>query len=1006
MLFGAAFAASYASQAMAQASPTQGTPAAVAPSTDTSINATGASNTVQAIVITGSRIPQTNLVSNSPVTTVGSPEIQAQGTTSVETLLTNLPSVLPDQNQSTDNGATGTAQIALRGLTPNRTLVLVDGKRLMPGDPAMQAGNVIAPDLNNIPAALVDRVEVLTGGASSVYGSDAVAGVVNFIMKKNLNGVRFDGQYGFSIHQNDNSIAQSALSAYNSAHSTNPIAVPGNHADGYTYNLSLALGMNTPDAKGNITAYVTHLNMQPVSQGKRDYGACGISTLVGPPDSVVCQGSSNSAYGRFFGPNKANNPDGTNTFVPYSGAYAFNFGPYNYYQREDNRYTAGYFAHYEIAKALDVYSDFMFADDSTIGLAAPSGLFNTAKFTLSCDNPLASPSQLATLCGATAGTSALTTQIIGYRFAGVPRTTSLFHTAYRADVGLRGDLGHGWSYDVYGQYGHVRASETFTGDVSITKIDNALNVGLVNGVPTCRTDVANCVPLDIFHALSSGITQKAINYVLTPALKSGSTTEEVVSGSITGNLAEYGIKSPWATDGLGVAFGAEYRREELALTVDQEFSSGDLSGNGAALPPANGNFDVRELFAEVRAPILQDAPFARSLTFEGGWRYSDYSSAGKVASYKAALDWAPIEDIRFRGGYNRAVRAPNVAELYQPVTVQLATYSDPCSGASPTLSLALCERTGLPAAQYGHVPDCGAAQCSILTGGNTALRPERSDTFTIGAVATPTFLHNFNASIDYFYIIVNDALQQGYGNGTGSVILSQCITAGQFCNLIHRDPTNGALFGLTAADGYVNQLTVNSGYVKTSGFDITANYHTNFSDWSLPDWGGLAFSYVGTITREFVQSPVKDLGSYNCVGLFGLTCLQPMPKYRHELRTTWTTPWRGFSLSLNWRYIGPSNLDLNQSGNTFLATQGSSFFDTADAHIPAYNYFDLSASVRLTDRIVARAGINNLFDKDPPILDANNVGVTGPANFGNGNTFPGVYDTLGRTVFVGLTAAF
>ena len=443
---------------------------------------------------------------------------------------------MADQNQGTDNGATGTAQISLRNLTPNRTLVLIDGKRLMPGDPAMQGGNIIAPDLNNIPAALVDRVEVLTGGASSVYGSDALAGVVNFIMKKNFSGVRIDGQYGFSDHNNGNAQAQGAINSYNTAHTNAPIAIPGNHLDGFTEDLSLLLGANAPDDKGNITAYATFRHLQPVTQNKRDYGSCGIATLLGPPDTTACLGSSNSAYGRFFGPNMADNPNGTNTFVPYTGALAFNFGPYNYYQREDRRYTGGAFGHYEVSKAFDVYSDFMFADDSTIGAAAPSGLFNSASYNISCDNPLASASQLATLCGAKAGTSALTNQTIGYRLAGVPRITTLTHTSYRLDVGTRGDLGHGWSYDAFLQYGRTIANEQFTGDVSIAKINNALNVGLVNGVPTCRVDAGACVPLNIFKARSAGITSAALNDILTPALKSGTTTEKIASANITGDL--------------------------------------------------------------------------------------------------------------------------------------------------------------------------------------------------------------------------------------------------------------------------------------------------------------------------------------------------------------------------------------------------------------------------------------------------------------------------------------
>ena len=412
---------------------------------------------------------------------------------------------------------------------------------------------------------------------------------------------------------------------------------------------------------------------------------------------------------------------------------------------------------------------------------------------------------------------------------------------------------------------------------------------------------------------------------------------------------------------------------------------------------------MKELFGELQIPVVQDKMFAKSISLNTGYRYSDYSSAGETSAYKLAGDWSPTEDFKLRASYNRAVRAPNIAELFQPTIIQLGSFGDPCSGASPTASLAACLKTGATAAQYGHIPDCGAAQCSIETGGNTALRPEKSDTWSAGLVLTPSFIRGFTASVDYFYIIVNDAIQQGIG---GPVILSQCLTSGSFCNLIHRNPNGGSLVGITQSDGYVINTTVNSGYEKTSGIDFTANYRTRFTDWGLPDWGGLSFAYVATYTKEFVQSPVKGLGSFDCAGYFGVVCFEPQSKYKHELRTSWATPWHGLALSVNWRYLSGVNFDANQDTNKFLGAFGTPFHDTPDARIPAYSYFDLSGSIRLINQVSMRFGVNNLFDKDPPVLDANNLGVAGTSGFGNGNTFPGVYDSLGRTIFVGITADF
>ncbi len=987
---------------------------------------------VQELVVTGSRIPQPNLTSVSPLTTVTSQEVRLTGTSNVESLLNNLPAAFASQSGEVSNGSNGTAQADLRNLGSSRTLVLVDGKRLMPGDP----GGSVVPDLNNIPAALVDRVDVVTGGASAVYGSDAVAGVVNFILKKNFEGVQVDYQYSFENHQQGNKDAAGFLPAF---HASIPKDVG---ADGGKHSVSIILGASSPDDKGNVTAYATYRHTDPILQASRDYAACGIATVNN--NQHICVGSSNSAYGRFDSTpivatpegypaktkkaNLANNPDGSKTFVPYSSAFAYNFNPLNYIQREDESYTAGFFAHYEINKMAEVYSDFMFMDDQTNAQIAPSGLFRNSGpnlasgYTINCNNPLMGTALdfhgltqaqelgcVNPVPGAPGG-QYVNLQSIGYRFAAVPRVSDINHTDYKVSVGLKGDLGSGWSYDAYMQLGVARLDTHITGYGSVNKIANALNAIYAPGTtnPICVNGGSACVPLDIFAAQSKNISQAAYNYVLASAFTTGETTQQIVSANITGDLAHYGIKSPWADEGVGVNFGAEYRRDFLKENFDSEQQIGDLSGGGGQALDVRGATNVKEVFAEARIPVAHNQPFVKDLTLDTGYRFSHYSLAGDTNTYKFGLEYRPIEDVLIRASYNHAVRAPNVQDLYAPNVVGLSTYQDPC-GLDDTghvaASQAACANTGLKAAQYGVTNNCPSDQCSALFGGGavTGLKPEDADTYTVGVVYQPSFLPGFSGSIDYFDIKVNNVISAGVASP--STIINSCLAdaASAFCGLIHRDPVTG---GLNTSQGYIAQTSANAGFIATDGIDFTANYH-----FGLPNWfkgeslGSLAIAFVGTWTDHLTAEPSPGGGTYDCAGLYGAACSNQFgspvtPHFKAETRITWNTPWK-LTASLNWRYLGPVTLDY-LSSNPLLNNLGS---DSIEGRLHAYNYFDVAFTYKVKDGIVLRAGVNNLFDIDPPVIDANNIGISGPP-YGNGNTFPGVYDSLGRKMFVGLTANF
>lgn len=954
--------------------------------------ADNAPDAVQAVVVTGSRIPQPNLTSASPLTVVGAGEIKAEGTVNIETLLNNLPSIVPGQNSTVSNGATGTATVDLRGLGPQRTLVLIDGKRLMAGDPGLPVA-----DLNFIPTPLVNRVEVLTGGAASVYGADAVAGVVNFVMKRNFEGLQLDVQEGFDNHSNGNSDAQGFLNAA-------PFSVnhPGNVGFEQNYTTySAVMGASAPDGKGNVTAYAEYTHLQPITQDTRDFSACTVTDVTSAKGVTNgahgCAGSSNSDR---FNPVKAagggaytSTPTG---FAKFANANRFNYGPYNYFQRADDRYNIGTFAHYEVNKHADVYMDLMAMDDHTIAQIAPSGLFQGPTYYIPCNNPFLVGNEAATLgCGnplvmGTQGAAANSVPAtIGFRFLGAPRQDDLRHTDYRIVIGTKGEIADGWSYDLYGQYGTSIYAESYHNDASISKIQNALNA---TSTTTCSVG-GSCVPLNIF-AGPQGVTAAMLNYVLTPGFKDGSTTEQVVEGDVTGDLTKYGGKSPWAANGIGVAIGADYRREALVETVDQEESSGDLSGSGGATPPAAGSFELYELYGELKIPLISDKPFIKSLDFNPGYRFSDYSNVGTTSTEKFEFIYAMDSNVKLRASYNKAVRSPNIDELYQPTTVGLYTGQDPCSGSTPKFTAAQCALTGVSNALYGAILPCPATQCSDLVGGNAKLKPEDAETITYGVVFTPQFIKRFSFTADVYDILVTNLIS----SIPSQVAVDQCGVTGlaEYCSLVHRDPNNGSLLG---PNGYMISTSINTGYLHTRGIDFTTTYHLPVH--SIPmlqntELGALDFDFEGTYTELYRESPYTGGGGYNCNGLYGPVCNQPQPYWRNKLRVTWTSPYK-LDLSLQWRFIGGVKLDTNESNP--LLNNGA--FDVVDAHIPAYSYIDFSGNYTVTPTMTIRWGINNLFDKDPPILSTAAIG-----GYGNGNTYPGTWDSLGRTVFVGATKKF
>ncbi len=1014
------------------------------------------------IVVTGSRVARPNAESPSPITTVGNEDIKEFGATKIEDLSNSLPQVFAGQSSGVSNGADGTATVNLRGLGSNRTVVLIDGKRLQPGS----IGGNSAADLNFIPAALISSVDLLTGGASAAYGADAVAGVVNFKMNRKFKGLRLDAQYGFYQHNNKNAVRDIVNSRFT--------APEGNVVTGGAYDASIALGSGFDEDRGSFVVYAGYRSETAITQDKYDYSICTLNQSgqnTGTVKDFACGGSGTPARSRFGGllnptalrtqargPVPAGSPPGTlgpllfddaantiptlnpavrlpsrtllpdNTTRPYVGLTdAFNFAPLNYYRRPSERYNLGAFAEYEISPALKPYLDVMFNDYSTQAQIAPSGAFFGTR-TVNCNNPLllANPALAASVClvpGTTLGsapTSVLGTptevQIsIGKRnIEGGPRFNDIGYNQFRIVTGLKGDISDAWSYDAYFQTGTIKFANTYRNDVSSARIDEALLVTGTLANPVCTSGNASCVPYNVFNA--GGVTPAAAAYIGIPLVITGTTRETVVQGSLTGDLGAYGIKSPFAEDGLRIALGVERRTESLSTQPDLSYINGDGAGQGGPTLPIDGQYAVTDYFGELALPLVTDKPFFQDLSLEFGYRHSKYDVRGATKqnstdTYKIAGNWSPIDDISLRASFNRAVRSPNIGELFTNQSVGLFSGTDPCTGpavggltngteggpkaGAAGFTAAQCARTGVTAAQFGALDVNSAQQYNFLGGGNLNLNPEKSNSYSFGVVVQPKsgFLSGLLISADYFNIKVKEAV----GGIGAQVIIDQCIATNDpfFCGKIKRDTRTGPSAGFLWTDGggFVDDRTTNTGSLSTSGIDVNADYRVNLGE------NKVRWQFVGTWVKSLVSQPLTNGFDYDCAGYYGITCGNPNPEYRFNTNVKFTTA-DNIGFTVRWRYFSGVTVD-TLSPDVDLNPTSAKATGNIDEKIPAYNYFDLLFSLPIKDTATLRIGVNNVFDKDPPLISQSNLG-----GFGNGNTFPGTYDQLGRYVFVNLTADF
>ena len=1008
------------------------------PATATAAEAREPVAELQQVIITGSRIATPNATSTSPIQIVSSREIEISGRTDVSDLLYQLPqnfnnSISQDFSNRTSGLTTagGLATADLRGLGPQRTLVLVNGRRLGQGDANTSIASP-APDLDQIPLLLVDRIDVVTGGASSVYGSDAIAGVVNFVLKKNFEGLQLDYQIGENWHSNHSSYAQSLNQQAGNSFPT------GSSKDGRTRQFNLVAGANLADNRGNVTAYFGYLQQDPVTSGERDFGACQLNAnsnnAAGTIDSLACGGSANSNQ---FTPERLVSAAGVvtplvsaalavvgNQLLPWPAAgqnppAAFNSQQYIYMERQDQRYTAGFLAHLDLHEWLQPYAELGYMNDRTHQEIAPTALFEnlnpndalTNNYNVNCGNPLLSAQEFGAL-GCTSATDTANVQIGRRNVEGGGRSSDFEHQNYRAVVGAKGAFAEAWDYDAYGQYYYTTLFNSNNKYFNFANVDNALLVTTdpKTGQPACVSGPP-CVPYNIFQ--DGGVTQAALNYLYLSGTAYGRVTERTIHADVTGDLSKYGVKSPFASDGVGVNLGYEHRSDTVAFQPDSGEVSGQLAGFGGAASPINNSISVSEEFIELRVPLVQQKPLAQEVVFDTGFRRSQYSSIGSVNTFKFELQWAPIQDVRLRGSFNRAIRAPAIIELYNPQLIGglSGIGEDPCApSAKPgagsgkaAATLAQCLNTGATAAQYGNgispslggtdtIPQGTGNQLSQLQGGNSQLQAEVASSYTIGVNLTPSFLPTFSSSIDYYHI----KLTNGVGTIPGSIAMQGCLTTGNpaLCNLIVRSASTGSLNGANiASGGYIVQTNLNVGGALVEGVDIQANYKL-----PLNGLGSLVFSLAGTVNRSNSTTPFPGAHTYNCAGLFGASCQTVNPRWRHNLRTSWVTPWWDTELFVNWRYMDAVLLD-NNSADPTLHFSEFGVYDAYNRRIPSYSYFDVGFTWRIFKELEVHGGINNVLDKDPPLIS--NELVAG----GAANTYE-TYDTLGRQLFIAFTARF
>ena len=969
-----------------------------------------AQDDVEEVVVTGTRIADPNVTSSSQITSIDGEELLVRGITRVEDYLNDLPQISPGQSITNSNGASGTATANLRNLGCSRTLVLMNGRRMVSGT----TGGGNCADLNTVPTLLLDKVEVLTGGASSVYGSDAVAGVVNFILDDEFVGMKSSFFHGFYQHKNDNKSLRDLVASYDYA------LAPKDVTTGDTEKVSVAFGGEIDGGRGHITAFMEHTDTKPILQGEYDISACALRSGFSG-----CGGSSTIPPGRWadFGGYTAGgfvNVDPTitgvdfkvqgNDFVPRAGQ-TYNYNPTNFFQRPDDRFNSGFFGKYEVSDNAEVYVDMTYMKSESNAQIAYSGTFGNIT-SLPCYNAFLSEQQYNAACGDwvgmggdhapdfASGAAALAYlanldlavgdgSILGYRaplyslkrnVEGNPRQSIFAYKSFTQTVGVRGEINDNWSYDAYYQTSNVVYNNEYRNDLSVQAINRAVDVVSVNGVPTCVSALngtdSSCVPYNLFQGglpgdqgiqgvLDGG--QELQSYIANATYINGDGEQTTFTAYVTGDT---GLSIPGAPGNVSVVAGFESRELSSDFRPDLPSRTGDRSGSGGATLPLGGSYDVDEFFVELGLPVTD------SVSMDAGFRSADYSTGNDTTAMKVGAFWTVNDKVSVRGSFQTSQRHANLAELYEGIGQGLVDLDyDPCgidpdTGAAPLATQAQCENTGLPANLYGTDLKSPADQYNIQTGGNPNVKPEESESVTIGVVLNP--MDGLTLTVDYFDITVED----GIGSVSPKTALDKCIETGAaaFCNLINRNPVNGSLW-LTG--GYISAQTTNISEEQTSGIDVIFDYSVD------TDWGPLVVSGVTTLLDSYDIIELPGEAAIGCSGNWGGSCgKNPMPEVMGSYTVGLTTEF-DTDVILGVRYLGETD-DLNAN----------------DIDFDAFTYLDATAIYSVNDNMSVTLGVSNLLDKEP--------GYTSDAGTapGNGNTFPGYFDAFGRHIHLSINYSY
>ncbi|MGE4322333.1 MAG: TonB-dependent receptor, partial [Sphingobium sp.] len=673
-----------------------------------------------------------------------------------------------------------------------------------------------------------------------------------------------------------------------------------------------------------------------------------------------------------------------NDLVPFYQPY--NYAPPNYLVVPQERYTATALVRYELTDGIEFFGRGNYLKSKVNSQSAPTGTFGYT-FDIAPDNAFLTPQQRDLLFNSPLSTvNADGSTTVGIRRRIVEsggRTTIYDNKAWQVVGGLRGQAGS-LNWEVFAQYSQSKRDISYLNDITYARTAQALDAVLgANGIQ-CRDTSNGCVPLNLFTA--DAIQQDALGFILTGGKQKDKTTQFVAGGSVSGDIA--GLASPWAANPVAFALGVEYRRESARTDVDASYASGDLIGYGQGFNLAPYHFNTKEIFGELRIPVVSDKTFFQSLSIELGYRYSDYSTVGGVHAYKAGGDWSPVRGIRFRGLYQRAVRAPNIYELTAPPVSSIDNLSvDPCANGAPvgnaTLT-ALCLGTGAPGSTYtvNNIPGPVAGQINAFSGGSLALKAEKSDTYTLGVVLTPAQVPGLSVSVDWFDITINNAID--VLGGSPQNVVDGCYLVAQdlsspYCQAIARNALTGSLSGNISYG--VDQVYANSAFIQTKGIDVGISYDHRVGN------GRVNLSMNGTWLDTYAKQGATFVPVTECAGRFGFACnMAPIPKWKHIAAVTYSNG--GVSLMGRWRYFGKVKQD---SGTDILVSR-----------IKAQNYFDTTLSFETAKAFTFRLGVENLFDKKPPVVGSEAGGTA----YNSANTFPTVYDALGRQFFAGITAKF